>query len=379
MIPSLPPRDDDLVRWFVRVDDLVLSGDGGMVAGSCGLGGGYAYPPSSSRTFFRACPCLAMEDLVATTKATAEEHLARAPTDLAPCKSMYDKAEQVLLDAAKRDAPDAAACLLKLWVNYASMLASMRQNKTAQVVFEKATACEYVRDEVGLWTSYATFFIRRDKANSARKVFVAGIKVLSTRTKRDQLWQAFLVHENRKRFTPLSMEELSEMVRPQGVAIETGQRLGVSTVVDPSFFLVPDEDLFFIADEEKKKTLPVLTEDTMMKLAAMFKVNPACLFEIVLRMQELEQLVSEDLRTQGKIFEQEIARGKMEVEDYEFPKMAGKEIRRTRRHMQSLLHNAGVPGIFLTEDRQQLLYQQKIISVVVDAAKLAAASAATAT
>ena len=96
-------------------------------------------------------------------------------------------------------------------------------------------------------------------------------------------------------------------------------------------------------------------------------------------MQELEQLVSEDLRTQGKIFEQEIARGKMEVEDYEFPKMAGKEIRRTRRHMQSLLHNAGVPGIFLTEDRQQLLYQQKIISVVVDAAKLAAASAATAT
>ena len=87
------------------------------------------------------------------------------------------------------------------------------------------------------------------------------------------------------------MEELSEMVRPQGVAIETGQRLGVSTVVDPSFFLVPDEDLFFIADEEKKKTLPPLTEDTMMKLAAMFKVNPACLFEIVLRMQELEQLV----------------------------------------------------------------------------------------
>jgi len=340
-----------------------------------------------------------MESLVEETRQFAEKHLAANPTDIVPVRNRFEEALRAGTEELNRHLADKTRLrwLLQLYQNYVDVEVSKRQFKAAKAIFERATAVPSLRADTAVWLAYATFFITRNKSGSTRKVFLNGIKSVSTEDARNTLWDAFLKFENKGRFIPLTMLQLEKLLEESGSMIAKGLSSpraaadtkktapsGASTsgsndgrkgpsLVDPSLFVVPEEEVFFLSEiAERKKSLPPLRQDTMMNLAAMFKFNPDCLFEIVLKMKELQGLIVKDLRVQGKIFQEEIKIGKRKVEDLDFRAAASKELRRTRRHMQSLLHEAGVPGVFLTEDGSQIIYQQKILSVVIDAAVLQA-------
>jgi hypothetical protein len=140
--------------------------------------------------------------------------------------------------------------------------------------------------------------------------------------------------------------------------------------VDSSKFMVANEIMLFLKNADEKKYLPQLRPDTMSKLAFMFKLNTNTLFEIVLKMKELQGLLYNDLQLQGKIFEKEVKYGNLRDDKVKFVEKSGKELRRIRRQMQSLLMQSGVPEVYLTEDPVIIKYQQKILSVIVDAAML---------
>ena len=55
-----------------------------------------------------------------------------------------------------------------------------------------------------------------------------------------------------------------------------------------------------------KSLLSQLRDDTMSKLAYMFKLNTENLFEIVLKMKKLQELLYNDLQLQGKILKKKL-------------------------------------------------------------------------
>ena len=283
--------------------------------------------------------------------------------------------------------------LVSLYIAYTTNEIKFKQFKKAKSIYEIATSNKSIVNSTKLWISYAKFFANRNKQGSTRKTYLKAIKNITNSENVMVMWQHFLKYENRSKMVPMSLDELKQLVNEttttsSGTSSDSSSSTQATAAgnnvnkkkrpllsrpeVDSSKFKVANEIMLFVKNPNEKNMLPQLRPDTMSKLAYMFKLNTNTLFEIVLKMKELQDLLYNDLQLQGKIFENEVKYGNLRERKIDFDKKSGKELRRIRRQMQSLLMQSGVPEVYLTEDPNIIVYQQKILSVIVDAAILKA-------
>ena len=308
--------------------------------------------------------------------------LAKNATDVQSCRGVFDKHI-----AEHKDNP---GYLVDLYLSYAGNEIKLKQFKKAKSIFETAASNPDLKNSLKLWIAFAKFYANRNKQGSTRKTYLRAVKQMTDEKNIQAIWKHFLQFENRSKMVPMSLNELKKLVNqtitpssqatsssnsitkpdaPQNCNPKKRPLLSRPTI-DTSKFEVAKETMLFVRSEADKSLLPQLRDDTMSKLAYMFKLNTDNLFEIVLKMKKLQELLYSDLQLQGKIFENEVRYGNLRNDKVDFVAKSGKELRRIRRQMQSLLMQCGVPEVYLSENRQIIMYQQKILSVIVDAAIL---------
>ena len=114
-----------------------------------------------------------------------------------------------------KDAWDMVDKIAQLWIDLATLLASLRQYKQAVQVFEDALKDAVSNSTAKTFIAFAKYYIDREKVATAQKVFIRALTSQLIQSQVDQVWISFAATMQSAGMGDLSIKDLFEAVSQQ--------------------------------------------------------------------------------------------------------------------------------------------------------------------